>query len=94
MKFHEIKVTPDHWDKYKHEICFSVRNDDRGFEEGDICIFRLWSAPKGYMNDSKEYMNDSYSIKRILAIHRGMGMKCDYCILTLKAIADERGLPF
>ena len=42
MKVHELKVNEDKFSKYLDKESWSIRNDDRDFRIGDICVFKAF----------------------------------------------------
>ena len=84
MKFHELKVTHNNWEKYEYRDSSSIRENDRDFKVGDLCIFRKWDKrlEKGpTMGYSGEYI-----MKKILFIHEGMGMKDNFVVLSIRTL--------
>lgn len=48
MKVHELKTWPDMFDLVWRDLKrFEIRNDDRGFNAGDILHLREWSPDSG-----------------------------------------------
>ncbi len=78
MKTHELKVKIQNWNKYNNKTSWSLREDDRNFAIGDICIFRP-------IKDNCIY--DFRIIKEIMGITKGYGLKESFCVLDLKLLA-------
>lgn len=85
LQTHALKVKAQHWSKYEEDISWSVRNNNRCFREGDICIFHK-------VDRKKEDTWDVRLIKQIEQVHYAIpGLDPAYVILDLQLIKIVRG---
>ncbi len=82
---HQLKVDPEHWDKYMERFFYSIRKDDRGFNEGDYCLFQC---------TGEVVCGDTAVLAKILKITKHTdfpkGLKKDYCILDFEITSQTR----
>lgn len=76
MRIHDLKVKPENWNKYLKDESWSIRNDDRNFQENDICVFY---QVRGVMCEDERVI-----VKLVVKKTTGWGIKDGNCILDLK----------
>lgn len=79
---HELKCLPDQWPYYKSGLKnSSMRNNDRNFSVGDICILRLWDQDRLILNET--------AVRKITHIVHDFEFKQmpkGYCLLSLREV--------
>ena len=79
---HELKVLLKFWPYYKNgSKPFSIRENDRNFAVGDICIFKLW--------DEERFILNEIVVKKVTYIiqdYESQGIKSGYCVLGLEDV--------
>lgn len=77
---HELKCLPDQWPYYKSGLKNnSLRNNDRNFAVGDICILKLWKDDR--------FITGEIAVRKVTHILHDFEfskMPKGYCLLSLK----------
>lgn len=87
MKVHEVKIYESYADAVlSGEKTFEIRNNDRGYQKGDVLKFIVIKDGFGlclshYLNN-KEY--------EITYIHSGLGMKEGYVALAIVPVEKKK----
>lgn len=86
MKTHKIKILKDFADAvYAGDKTFEIRKNDRGYQKGDIVVFKamedtMFTIPDHPINKTK------YMITYVL---NGWGIKEDYVVFGIKRMVEE-----
>ena len=85
-KTHNLKIRKDFADAvYSGEKTFEIRENDRGFQKGDIIIFNVIDELEiPYIHPLN---STAYEITYVL---NGWGLKENYVVLAIKAVANTQ----
>lgn len=82
MATHELKCGPSFWRDYKSGIKNnSMRNNDRHFSVGDICVLRLWEGDR--------FITGEIAVRKVTHIVHDFDFKVmpkGYCLLSFKEV--------
>ena len=67
------------------EKCFEVRENDRGFQKGDLVVFQIMDGNIPVIYDVNEM------VFKITYVLNGWGIKENYCVFGIKNIDKTKG---
>ena len=83
MRIHELKTWPQFYEPIETgKKRFELRNDDRGFETGDILHLREYDNTLGKYTDRSMFARIDFLMRR----WPEMGLKDGYCIMSITKV--------
>jgi len=86
MMHHEIKIQKEFAEAVFHgEKTFEIRNNDRGYQKGDLISFKVMD---GYFNNLTHPLNDmTFEITYVLGSF--VGLAPDYVAFAIKDVTEK-----
>lgn len=90
-KTHQLKTTTSKWAKYNDQFFWTIRENDRDFKVGDVCLFQ-----EVKMEDGRQVYTNEWTVAKItrilLHVDFPQGLQKGYCIMDMFKLDGSKNI--